>query len=185
MAPPSRTPERDPLNPMAYEQKKVRFVTDLTPLTLCRGTVPACRRVTRSPSSECSPFNVYIPVRSNVNNGSECAPLNFVMASAAFRLCGHHRGRHIALRMNSSMIGTSRADFRSSWCRSLSNASKKPFGIHDKCALRIVVGWIFVADFMRHHGFEMSTRSPLRENVKVFRGHGFPQCFDPSHLHHC
>ena len=74
-----------------------------------------------------SPFNVYIPVRSNVNNGSECAPLNFVMASAAFRLCGHHRGRHISLRINCSMIGTSRADFRSSWCKSLSNASNKPF----------------------------------------------------------
>ena len=69
-----------------------------------------------------SPFNVYIPVRSKVNDGPECAPLNFVMAPAVFRLCGHHRGRHIALRINSSMIGTSRADFRSSWGESLSNA---------------------------------------------------------------
>ena len=42
MAPPSCTPERDPLNPMAYE-KKTRSVTDLTALTLCRGTVPTCR----------------------------------------------------------------------------------------------------------------------------------------------
>ena len=107
MAPPSCTPERDPLNPMAYGQK-TRSVTDLTALTLCRG------RLARSANSDVSPFNLYIPVRSCVNNGSECAPLNFVMASAAFRLCGHHRGRHIALRINSSIIGTSRADFRSS-----------------------------------------------------------------------
>ena len=82
---------------------------------------------------------------------------NFVMASAAFRLCGHRRGRHIARRMNSSMIGTSRADFRSSCGKSLSNASNKPFGIHDKCTLRIIVGWIFVSDHMRHRGFERST----------------------------
>ena len=54
------------------------------------------------------------PVRNRLNSGCECAPLNFVMASAAFRLCGHHRGRHIALRMNSSIIGTSSADSRSS-----------------------------------------------------------------------
>ena len=105
---------------------RIRSVTDLTALTLCRGTVPVCRRVARSANSDSSPFNVYIPVRINVNNGSECAPLNFVMASAAFRLCGHHRGRHIALRINSSMIGTSRADFRSSCGKSLSNASNKP-----------------------------------------------------------
>ena len=96
-------------------KKQVRSVTALTALTLCRGgTVPVCRRFARSANSNVSPFSEYIPVRSNVNNGSECAPLNFVMASAAFRLCGHHRGRHIALRMNSSMIFTSRADFRSS-----------------------------------------------------------------------
>ena len=157
MAPPSRTPERDPLNPMAYEKKKPRSVTDLTALTLCRGTVPVCRRDARSANSDFSPFNVYIPVRSNVNNGSECAPLNFVMAPAAFRLCGHHRSRHIALRINSSMIGTSRADFRSSCGKSLSNASNKPFGIHDKCTPRIIVDWIFVSDHMRHHGFERST----------------------------
>ena len=126
MARPSCTPERDPLNPMAYEQKKTRSVTDLTALTLCRGAVPTCRRVARSANSDVSPLNVYIPMRSKVNNGPECAPLNFVMASAAFRLCGHHRGRHIALRINSSMIGTSRGDFRSSWGKSLSNASNKP-----------------------------------------------------------
>ena len=125
MVPPSRTPERYHLNPMAYEQK-IRFVTDLTELIICRGTVPTCRRVARSANSDFSPFNVYIPVRSNVINGPECAPLNFVMASAAFRLCGHHRGRHIALRINSSMIGTSRADVRSSCGKSLSNASNKP-----------------------------------------------------------
>ena len=141
MVPPSRTPERDHLNPMAYEQKN-RSVTDLTALTLCCGTVPTCRRIARSANSDFWRFNVYTPVRSNVNNGSECAPLNLVMASAAFRLCGHHRGRHIALRINSSMIGTSSADFRSS-C--------------GKCTLRIFVGWIFVSDHMRHHGFERST----------------------------
>ena len=124
---------------MAYEQKKTRSVTDLTALTLCRGTVPTCRRIARSANSDFSPFNVYIPVRSNVNNGSECGPLNFVMASAAFRLCGHHRGRHIALRINSSMIGTSRADVRSSYRKSLSNASNQTFGIHDKSTLRITV----------------------------------------------
>ena len=157
----------------------------MTALTLCRGTVLTCRRVARSANSDFSPFNVYIPVRSNVNNGSECAPLNFVMASAAFRLCGHHRGRHIALRINSSMIGTSRADFRSSCGKSLSNASNKTFGIHDECTLRIIVGWIFVSDHMRHHGFERSTSSSLRENVKISPGHRFPQCFDPSHFHHC
>ena len=33
-------------------------------LTLCRGTVPTCRRVARSANSVFSPFNVYIPVRS-------------------------------------------------------------------------------------------------------------------------
>ena len=115
MANPSGTPERDPLNPMAREQK-VRSVTALTALTLCRGTVPICRRFARSANSVFFRLSTctFIPLRSNVNNGSECAPLNFVMASAAFRLCGHHRGRHIALRMNSSMIGTSRADFWSS-----------------------------------------------------------------------
>ena len=107
-------------------KKKTRSVTDLTALTLCRGTVPVCRRVARSANSDFSPFNVYIPVRSNVNNGSECAPLNFVMASAAFRLWRHHRDRHIALRINSSMIGTCRADFRSFCGKSLSNASNKP-----------------------------------------------------------
>ena len=155
--------------------KEMRSVTDLTALTVCRGTVPVCRRVARSANSDFPPFNVYIPVRGNVNNGPECAPLNFVMASAAFRLCGHHRGRHIALRINSSMIGTSRADFRSSWCKSLSNASNKRFGIHDKCALKFVVGWIFVPDHMRRHCFERSTRSSLRENVKIFPGHRFPQ----------
>ena len=75
MAPPSRTPERDPLNPMEYEQKKkTRSVTDLTALTLCRGTVPACRRVARPASLIFSRFNVHIPVRSNVNHGSGCAP---------------------------------------------------------------------------------------------------------------
>ena len=63
-------------------KKKTGSVTDSTALTLCRGTVPTCRRVARSAKSDFSPFNVYIPVRSNVNNGSECAPLNFVMASA-------------------------------------------------------------------------------------------------------
>ena len=142
MAPLSRTPERDLLNLIAYEQKKTRSVTDFTALTLCRGTVPTCRRVARS-------ANVYIPVRSNVNNGSECAPLNFVMASAAFRLCGHHRGRHIALRINSSMIGTSRADFRSSCGKSLSNASDEPLESMTSvlsgsgkagCSLRITCG---------------------------------------------
>ena len=83
MAPPSCTTERDPLNPMACEKKKTRSVTDLTALTLCRGTVPTCRRVARSANSFFSPFNVYIPVRSNVNNGSECAPLNFVIVAKA------------------------------------------------------------------------------------------------------
>ena len=38
-------------------------------------------------------FSAYSPVFNRLNNGSECAPLNFVMASAAFLLCGHHRGR--------------------------------------------------------------------------------------------
>ena len=33
MVPPFRTSERDPLNPMAYEQKKTRSVTDLNALT--------------------------------------------------------------------------------------------------------------------------------------------------------
>ena len=81
----SRTTFSTPaLNPMADEQKKTCSVTHLTALTLCRGTVPTCRRVARSPNSFFSPFNVCIPVRSNVNNGSECASLNFVMASAAF-----------------------------------------------------------------------------------------------------
>ena len=52
MAPPSSTPERDPLNPMAREQKKVRSVMALTALTLCRGTVPIYRRFTRSTNSD-------------------------------------------------------------------------------------------------------------------------------------
>ena len=87
--------------------------------------------------------------------------LEFRHASAAFRLCGHYRGRHIALRMNSSMIGTSRADFLSSCGKSSSNASNKPLESMTS-ALRIVVSWIFYADHMRHHGCERSTRSSLR-----------------------
>ena len=143
MAPPSRTPERDPLNPMAYEQKKVRFVNDLTALTLCRGAVPACRRVARSASSDLSLFNSCIPVRSNANNGSECALLNFVMASAAFRLCGHHRGRHIALRMvfPEQISGHPGVSHSPTHQTNLWN--------HDECALRIIAGWIFVPDHMR------------------------------------
>ena len=49
----------------------------------CTHFVPA-----RSTNSFFSLFKVYIPVRHKLNNCSECAPLNFVMASAAFRLCG-------------------------------------------------------------------------------------------------
>ena len=45
---------------------------------------------------------------SHLYNGSECAPLNFVMASAAFRLCGHHRSRHVvSMESLSSEIGAS------------------------------------------------------------------------------
>ena len=113
MALPSRTPIRDPSIRWHMNKKKsFRHGSDTTHVAVQFQFV--VELPDRSASSDFSPFNVYIPVRNNVNNGSECAPLNFVMASAAFRLCGHHRGRHIALRINSSMIGTSRADFRSS-----------------------------------------------------------------------
>ena len=165
--------------------KKTRSVTDVTTLTLCRGTVPTCRRVARSANTDFSPFNVYIPVRSSVNNGSECAPLNFAMASAAFRLCGHHRGRHIALRINSSMIGTSRADFRSSCGKSLSNASNKPLesvtsvlsgSLYAGFSLRITCGIMVLRGRLDRRCARMSQISP---------GHRFPQCFDPSQLHHC
>ena len=109
------TGKRDLLNPMAYEQKKKLAPSMIWLRSLC--VVVQFQLVVELhdlPTRFFSPFNVYIPVRSKVNNGSECAPLNFVMASAAFRLCGHHRRRHITLRINSSMIGTSSADFRSS-----------------------------------------------------------------------
>ena len=61
---------------------------------------------------------------------------------------------------------------------------EQAFGIHDKSALGIVVVWIFVSDHMRHQAFERSTRSSLREKVKVSPSHRFPQRFDPCHLNH-
>ena len=130
MAPP-HVPRKDISSIRWHMNKKTRSVTDSTALTSCVVQFQFFEELFDQPNSGFFAFKTCtFPVRSNVNNGSECAPLNLVMASAAFRLCGHHRGRHIALR-----IGTSRADFRSSWCKSLSNASNKPLESQDHSRL--------------------------------------------------
>ena len=94
--------------------------------------------------------------------------LNFVMASAAFRWCGHHRGRHTALCMNSSMIGTSNADFLR---EIIVQCVEQSFGVHHKRALGIVAVRIFVADHMWHEIFDGSTGPSLCEYIEISPGH--------------
>ena len=97
------------------------------PLTLCRGAYPSsdfCAALAASSSS--SGANRYIPVSISFNNGSTCAPLNLVSASAGFRLCGHHRNLPTVLFTNSSSTGTSNADFLSSLVKSLAKESNNP-----------------------------------------------------------
>ena len=103
----------------------------LTARTLCRGTVPVCRRFARSANLDFSPFNVYIQVRSNVNNGSGCAPLNFVMESTAFQLVNDwHFQSGLPVILRGIIV----------------HRIEQTVGIQNECALKIVISWISVAD---------------------------------------
>ena len=97
MVPPSCSPERDLLISGGTGTRKLRSVAALIALTFAPWDCSSLALTRTIGQLSLFTFQTCTPqCAHSLNRGSECAPLNFVMASAAFRLCGHHRRRHIA-----------------------------------------------------------------------------------------